>query len=88
MQKQDYEYFLQNTGQFYKEYGPQYLVIKNKNVIGAYANFDDALGSTMKKESLGTFLIQECLENREKAVLQFQDNVRLVPTRGQSVEQQ
>jgi hypothetical protein len=36
MQEQDYEYFLQNTSEFYKKYGHKYLAIKNQCVLGVY----------------------------------------------------
>jgi hypothetical protein len=75
MQKQDYEYFLQNTDQFYKVYGNKYLAIKDQNVIGVYNTFNEALENTLKAEPLGSFLIQECLESREKAIHYFQNNV-------------
>lgn len=75
MQKQDYNYFLDNTAQFYKKYGRRFLAIKNQNVIGVYDTFDEALENTLKKETLGTFLIQECLADRKKSVHFFQGNV-------------
>jgi hypothetical protein len=87
MQEQDYEYFLENTARFYKEYGQRFLTIKNQNVIGVYDSFNDALDNTLKKEPLGTFLIQECLENRGKAANYFQGNVAPPPARGLCVGQ-
>jgi hypothetical protein len=79
MQKQDYEYFLQNTDQFYKQYGHKYLAIKDQGILGVYSTFNEALKNTLKGEPLGSFLIQECLENREQAVHYFQNNVVPVP---------
>jgi hypothetical protein len=79
MQEQDYEYFLRNTAEFYKKYGKKYLVIKNMNLLGVYETFDEALTKTLETEDLGTFLIQECLENKDKAVHYFQGYVVPVP---------
>jgi hypothetical protein len=85
MQDQDFEYFLKNTEQFYKEYGHKYLAIKEQKIIGVYDTFNEALDMTLQKESLGTFLIQECLEKRENAVFHFQGNVRTAPLTEQLV---
>jgi hypothetical protein len=75
MQDQDFEYFLENTDKFYKKYGHKYLAVKNKDILGVYDTFNEALENTLKTEPLGTFLIQECLESRDKAVQYFQGNV-------------
>jgi fibrillarin-like rRNA methylase len=80
MQKQDYDFFVQNMELFYQKYGHKFLAIKNKNVIGVYDDFDNALDYTLKKEKAGTFLIQECYENREKSIHYFQDNVMIGAT--------
>jgi hypothetical protein len=79
MQSQDYEYFIQNAGQFYDQYGHKYLAVKNQGILGAYDTFNEALKNTLKTEPLGTFLIQECLENMEDDVRHFQSNVIPVP---------
>jgi fibrillarin-like rRNA methylase len=79
MQDQDYEYFIQNMESFYKQHGRKFLVIKNKNVLGAYESFNMALDETLKTEPVGTFIIQECFKTKEESVNHFQGNVMLVP---------
>jgi len=71
----DFDYFINNLAVLYKEYGHCFLVIKNEQVIGSYNSFDDALNETIKTEKLGTFLIQECVENPDDLILTFQGNV-------------
>jgi hypothetical protein len=71
----DYEYFINNLATLYKEYGHRFIVIKNEKVIGAYNSFDDAFSETTKTEPLGTFLIQECVENPAELIKTFQGNV-------------
>ncbi|GMO58152.1 MAG: hypothetical protein Ta2A_03510 [Treponemataceae bacterium] len=75
MQAQDFHYFMQNTDKFYKTYGGKFLAIKDSQILGVYETFNSALADTLKKETLGSFLIQECFENKEKAVYNFQGNV-------------
>jgi hypothetical protein len=59
----------------YKVHGQKFVAIKDHNILGAYDTFNQALETTLKKEELGTFLIQECFENKEKLVHHFQGNV-------------
>ena len=71
----DYDFFINNLGALYKEYGHRFLVIKNEKVIGAYNSFDDALTEALKTEKLGTFLVQECVKNPDDLILHFQGNI-------------
>jgi len=71
----DFDFFLQNMEKLYKVHGQKFVAIKDHNILGAYDTFNEALKTTLEKEELGTFLIQECFENREKLVHHFQGNV-------------
>ena len=71
----DYDFFINNLAELYKEYGHRFLVIKNEKVVGVYNSFDDALTETLKTEKPGSFLIQECVENPKDLVLTFQGNI-------------
>jgi hypothetical protein len=78
-QSQDFYYFLENMEDFYQTYGHKYVTLKNKNILGVYDTFEEALETTLKTEELGTFLVQECFANKEKMVHHFQGNVVPVP---------
>ena len=69
MQNQDYEYFLENMENLYAEHGNKFAAVKNKNILGVYDTFEEALETTMKNEELGTFLIQRIYENKDKIVV-------------------
>ena len=71
----DYEYFIHNMSSLYGQYGHKFLVIKNKAVIGVYDDMDTAYDETRLKEEVGTFIIQECVDDPAKLVLTFQANV-------------
>lgn len=58
---EDFNYFLKNYKKIYSQYGHTFVVIKNKNLLGAYDNVEDALKNT--KEPLGTYILQECNGN-------------------------
>jgi hypothetical protein len=71
----DFNYFLENMENLYRSHGHKFVAVKNKNILGIYDNFNEALESTLKTEELGTFIIQECFDNVEKIVHHFQGNV-------------
>jgi fibrillarin-like rRNA methylase len=79
VQNQEFQFFLQNMETFYKTYGHKFVAVKNQGILGAYDSFNDALDTTLKTEELGTFLIQEIFDDREKMVHHFQGNVMPVP---------
>ena len=54
----DFNYFVKNYKKFYKKYGHSFVVIKNKNLLGAYESIDDAIKNT--KEPIGSYILQEC----------------------------
>ena len=54
----DFNYFLKNYDKIYKQYGHTFVVIKNKNVLGAYNNVAEALENTT--EPIGSYILQEC----------------------------
>lgn len=56
----NYEFFVSNFDELYKEYADRYIVIKNCKVIGDYDTFDNAYKDTIKNEQIGTFIIQHC----------------------------
>ena len=58
--KEDFEYFVENYQNFYKEYGHTFLAIKNKSVLGSYNAVQDALSDLSPTHELGTYIIQEC----------------------------
>ena len=60
---EDFNYFLANLDKFCKEYKNKYIVIKNKQVLGTYATFEEARKETNKTEQEGTYLIQLCTKN-------------------------
>ena len=78
-QDKDFDYFLANMKNLYSEHGHKFVSVKNQSILGVYNTFNDALENTLKTEKLGTFLVQECFDNKEKMVQHFQCNVMAVP---------
>jgi hypothetical protein len=73
LQTVDFKFFEENRDALYEKYGHKYLAIKNGSVLGAFDTFDDAVKSTLKSERLGTFIIQECVNNDTTCMQIFQN---------------
>jgi len=71
----DYDYFINNLSDLYAQYGHCFLAIKNQKVVGVFDEFKNAYYEMVKTEELGTFIIQECVDDPEKLVHRFQFNV-------------
>ena len=56
----NYIFFKDSLQSLVSEYNGKYIVIKDQRVIASYDNFDEAYTETMKKEKLGSFIIQHC----------------------------
>lgn len=74
-QNLDFQYFLDNMEAFFHKYGHKFVVVKNQNILAVYDDFMKAYESTLKTEEIGTFLIQECFDSKDKMVNHFQGNV-------------
>lgn len=61
----EFDYFLEHQDELNKVYQNQFLVIKNKQVIGSYDTFNKALQYAKENYTIGNFLIQECLPGIE-----------------------
>jgi hypothetical protein len=75
LQTVDFEYFEENKTKFFEEYGHKFLAIKDRVILGAFDTFDDALKTTLKTESPGTFIVQECTGDEMNLMHVFQNNV-------------
>ncbi|MCL1798623.1 MAG: hypothetical protein FWG23_02625 [Eggerthellaceae bacterium] len=71
----DYRFFKEHLYELYDEYGASFLAIKDGKIIGSYETFGDALSCTTENNELGTFIIQECVDDPAKLIHHFQGNV-------------
>ena len=60
MQEADYNWFLENYDELYKQYGDTYLAIKGKAVLGSYRSYAEGVLSTVREEPIGSFIVQRC----------------------------
>ena len=69
--EENYYWFKKHVANLVKNYQDLYVVIKDKQVYSAYKSFTEAYDDMVfvKKESLGTFIIQLCsLDERKTSV--------------------
>lgn len=60
MQNSDYNWFVDNCAKLFQEFGPVYLVIKNKTVLGSYNSYAEGVRAALLCEAPGTFIVQKC----------------------------
>lgn len=56
--KTEFEYYLAHQDELVAKYNGRVVVIKNRTVIGDYADEPTAVLETQKSHALGTFLVQ------------------------------
>ena len=58
--KSNFNWYRANLAELYAEYGDCYLAIKDRQVIGTYPSYAEAVKETSKTEEHGTFNVQKC----------------------------
>lgn len=66
----EYQYFKDNRQELLKKHKNKFLVIQNEKIVGSYNTELEAYQESVKKFELGTFLLQQCVEEKseEKAI--------------------
>lgn len=65
----DFEYFVDNYDELFKQYGYCYLAIKNKNILGSFSSLSDAINELSPIHPLGTYILQECSGSRDSYIV-------------------
>lgn len=58
--KSDFDFFIENYQNFYKEYGHKFLAIKDKKILGAYDSVAETISGLTPTYEVGSYIIQEC----------------------------
>ena len=74
----EFDYYLQHQAELAKQYQGLFVVIKNGEVLGAYATAGDAARETVRAHEPGTFLIQRCVSGPESTRATFHSRVIFV----------
>jgi hypothetical protein len=80
MLDKEFKYFVDHQNELNQKYNGRYIVIKDENVIGDYANELVAYTETSKHHKVGTFLIQLCIPGTQAYTQTFHSRVYLVNT--------
>lgn len=60
---EDFQYFIENYDEFFKQFGHKFVVIRNKDILGIYDSEVDAINATSDIYPIGSFIVQECNGN-------------------------
>ncbi|MEY3416035.1 MAG: hypothetical protein RL060_146 [Bacteroidota bacterium] len=71
----EFKFYLDNQAKLVEKYNDKFIVIKGTKVIGIYDSHSEAYNESLKKEKLGTFLIQHCLPGPESYTQIFHSRV-------------
>ncbi len=58
--EKEFKYYLEHQTELVKKYNGKFIVIKDDNVLGAFASALEAVEKTTVQYELGTFLVQKC----------------------------
>jgi len=75
MLEKDFQYYKDHQDELVKKYNGKFIVIKNQEVIGAYATELEAYNQTLIDHELGSFLIQYCSPGDESYTAIFHSRV-------------
>lgn len=75
MLNKEFKFYVDNQNKLVEKYNNRFIVIKNCEVIGDYADAGTALRETSKKHEVGTFLIQECKAGEDSYTHTFHSRV-------------
>ncbi len=71
----EFKYYIKHQAELVKKYNGKFIVLKDEKIIGVYNSHSEAYNETVKKEELGTFLIQHCLPGKESYSQTFHSQV-------------
>jgi len=72
--EREFQYFLDNQTDLFKQYPYQYLAIKDQKIIGVYDNKIDAYFQTHEEHELDSFLVQFCSLDQGGFIQNFTPN--------------
>ena len=65
--KQEFEFYQQNKESLLVKYEGKFIVIKQQKVLGSFDSQIDAVNETKKTHALGTFLVQQVVQDDDTA---------------------
>ena len=71
----EFKYYLDNQADLVAKYHGKFVVIREDQVVGAYADEVEAVMETSKKFELGTFLVQKVEPGSESYTQTFHSRV-------------
>lgn len=79
MIEKEFNFYLKNQAELVKNYNGKFIVIKNDQIIGVYNSHSEAYNESLKKNTIGSFLIQHCLSGSDSYTQTFHSQVIIHP---------
>ena len=73
--EREFEFYLEHQNRFLPEHEGKYLLIRDRQLVGAFETEIDALRKGVERFSLGTFLVQKCEAGEESYTETFHSRV-------------
>jgi hypothetical protein len=73
--EKEFKYYLEHQDELVKKYNGKFIVIKDRQVIGAFDSELEAIEKTAEKHELGTFLVQKCEPGSESYTQTYHSRV-------------
>jgi hypothetical protein len=74
--EKEFHHYINNQSDYVKLYKGKFLVFVDEHLDGVYDSEIEAYRESLKKHSLGTFLIQECQEGEDNYTQTFRTRVK------------
>jgi len=71
----EYQFFEKNRKNLIKQYPDKFVIVKNQKIAGVYNTEESAYQHAIKSHKLGTFLIQQCIKEKEEKIAVFNSRV-------------
>lgn len=71
MLEEEYKYFKEHKKELLEKHKNKFVVIKKNELIGVYDSEKEAYEETTKDNVVGSFLIQQCVEDEDKLTQTF-----------------
>ena len=75
MLEEELQYFIDNQDELVKQYNGKYLILKGKNVLGAYPSLMEAYTFARKNYTPGTVMLQRCIPGEDAYTVTITSNV-------------
>ena len=76
MLEKEFQYYIEHENELLSKYSGNYIIIVGNEIVGVYSDKKKAYFDSIKKYSLGTFFMKQCLPNTFVQTFQSQTSFK------------